>query len=107
MKKTFALLPFICLVTLLLVQHVAEAAPYKNNNFPTDQQIQKTFENKEFFVRSVGKYKDSQGTYHYYVEGKKPFGGGVIMIYHFTVFRLDNGLWLITGPEGYSDVIQE
>ena len=103
--KKFVLLSLGIIASLILACYDADASPYKGKAFPSDQQIQNSFEDKDFLRLPIGKYKNAQGIYNYYFYGKA--SGQHQRIFHLLVFQLDNGMWLMTGTDGGIFIIQE
>jgi hypothetical protein len=83
---------------------VAQAAPYKGNHFPSDEQIQKSLASNEK-IQPMGKHSVKPGEYMYFIVKKMPNGKEVIVA--LRVIQLDNGIWLISdGTGGYVTINQ-
>jgi hypothetical protein len=78
---------------------VTQAAPYKGNHFPSDQQIQNSLKLNEPY-QPVGRHGEGPGMYRYFIVKKMPTGKEAIVA--LPVVQLDNGIWLISdGTGGY------
>lgn len=91
------------LITVVIVHFgsvdVTQAAPYKGNHFPSDEQIQNSLKLNEPY-QPVGRHGEGPGMYRYFIVKKMPTGKEAIVA--LPVVQLDNGIWLISdGTGGY------
>jgi hypothetical protein len=78
---------------------VAQAAPYKGNHFPSDEQIQRSLAPNEK-IQPIGKHGVGPGEYKYFIVKKMPNGKEVIVA--LQIIQLDSGIWLISaGADEY------
>ena len=94
----------ILLISVVVVVYfgfvdVVQAAPYKGNHFPSDEQIQRSLAPNEK-IQPIGKHSVRPGEYEYFIMKKMPNGKDAIV--ELRVIQLDSGTWLISdGTGGY------
>ncbi len=98
--KTLIRLLLICILTAFTgIVELTDAAPYKGNRFPSDEQIQKSLNLKDA-CQPIGMHSEGLGNYKYFILKKMPSGQEAITA--LQVIQLDNGFWLISdGAGGY------